>query len=176
VGLGSDAPIGPIREELTVRLSIESPNTVRRLTIPVRGYVQGDVSYHPKAIFWGTVGLEAPRAEIMITANSDSGVGIGTVRSEKGLVKILNTDCAAGRARVCVELNDSVADGFASDAVIITTSSKDMPVIRIPVYVTVRRKSAQQPSSGRSAEVPRDHSDRIERSTAYGLRYGQATN
>ena len=148
VRIGADAPIGPIKEEVLVSLLImDSSKPIRQIKIPVKGYVQGDLAYEPKTIFWGTVAQgQVKGATITVKSNSGKPVDVKAVKSQKGLVKIDGVDVAQTSVCIRVELKKDLDMDFVTDVIIVTTDSEIMPQIEIPVYAMITTAKQQDPS------------------------------
>ncbi|MDH4238981.1 MAG: DUF1573 domain-containing protein [Phycisphaerae bacterium] len=148
VRIGADAPIGPIKEEVLVSLLImDSSKPIRQIKIPVKGYVQGDLTYEPKTVFWGTVAQgQVKGATITVKSNAGKPVDVKAVKSNKELVKIVGVD--VGQTSVCIrmELKKNMDKDFVSDVLIISTGSNTMPQIKVPVYAMITTAKRQDPS------------------------------
>ncbi len=146
VRIAGDAPIGRIREEVVVSLLMKSSKPIRQIKIPVKGYVQGDLAYEPKTIFWGNVGKgQVQRATITIKSNNGKPVEIKDFKSKKGLVKIAGVDVEETSVCIRIELNKNLDMDFVSDVIVVTTDSEVMPQIEIPVYARITTAKRQDP-------------------------------
>jgi len=138
ITLAPNAPIGPIREELVVSLAMSPSSQIRNIRVPVRGFVQGDLICEPESIFFGAVPQgEGCRAHIAINSNQAAPLLVRDVSSKKGLVKITGAHLAENSAAISIELAQNLDTEFISDAVIVSTNSKTMPRIEIPVYARI---------------------------------------
>lgn len=148
VRIGADAPIGPIKEEVLVSLLImDSSKPIRQIKIPVKGYVQGDLAYEPKTIFWGTVAQDQVKGvTITIKSNTGKPVDVKAVKSQKELVKIVGVDVGQTSVYIRVELKKNLDMDFVSDVLIISTGSNKMPQIKVPVYAMITTAKRQDPS------------------------------
>jgi hypothetical protein len=138
VAVAGDAPIGLIREHVSVSVLMKSSNPQRNIRIPVKGYVQGDVVCEPKSIVLDTGQRgKAASAQIILTANFGNGFEVRDVKSQKGFVRITGVDPAETSATIHLELEKNLDMEFVSDIVVITTNSDEVPEISVPVYARI---------------------------------------
>ena len=148
VSILANAPIGPIKEEVLVSiLMMNSSKPIRQIAIPVKGYVQGDLAYEPKTIFWGTVAQgQVKGATITIKSNVGKSFDVKAVKSQKELVKIDGVDVAQTSVCIRLELKKDLDIGLLTDVILVTTDSEIMPQIEIPVYAMITTAKRQDPS------------------------------
>jgi len=137
VTMGANAPIGRIEEKLTIHTSIKGHPP---LVVPVVGQVVGDIVVEPNRIFFGPIKVGRSAVRKIVVRFKRPGIDLKRIEADP---KYIQVSCAPHEDRlgydIAARLRAGDSPGLIKQTIKLFTSSKDQPVVEVPVTAFVQK-------------------------------------
>ncbi len=149
IGAGSSANINVVFDTTgfrgykvkTVRIYTNDPQD-NALVFSLKGNIQRDVELDPARVYFGTIRRGQPETiEVKFNKYSTEETKITDILGRSESIEIERTDTG-----FLVKLKDTVPLGIFRDRIVVKTTSKETPIIHLPVFARVNGDIVAQPS------------------------------
>ncbi len=133
----------------SVRLYTNDPSEISSV-LTLQGTVKTDIELKPENLYFGKIGKnEKKTLSATILLDENSPIKVLDVSSKSDYIKIETKDLVTGKQRgkqITVSLNDDVPVGILRSHIAIKTTSKNNPVVQIPVFARIEGDLKLSPS------------------------------
>jgi hypothetical protein len=137
-GLATDVPLGTL--DAVIRVRVRVGEEVARLSVPFRGEVLGDLDLSPPAIIKTRIARMQGEKISEVTVSSATGAkppDIVGVMARGPITAVIERNADAEGNMIGIYVAENAPGGPQSATVYVMTTSKDEPIVAVPVYFRV---------------------------------------
>lgn len=120
----------------TVRLNTNDPRQSSAV-FTIQGVVTADIEVNPPRLYFGKVRRGEQKRLVAKISVADPKIAVQRVSSRSDFVTVETPASSSNQSEFTVVLKDNAPIGILRGRVVVTTSSKTMPVLSVPVFARV---------------------------------------